>query len=88
MFLQKIQIQTSIRGKTEWFEIRDIKSNSIHFPFLRRSFDVLKLTFAFYWCLNYDQLDIFFSDFVKQLGIQISSFYRSTVRYKCLLLLF
>lgn len=48
----------------------DIKGNSIHFPFLTCIF---KVNSALYWCLNYDQPDIFLSDFEKWLSIQIYS---------------
>lgn len=47
IFLQTIQIQTSIRGKTEGFKMPDIESKSIHFPFLTNCFNILKLTLRF-----------------------------------------
>lgn len=37
---------------------------------------------AFYWCLKYDQPDLFLNDFGNQLGTLISLFCRLTVRHK------
>lgn len=57
----------------------NVEEDIIHYKdkYLTCFFNGDKLT-AFYWCLKYDQADLFLSDFENQLGTQISLFYRLT----------